>query len=441
MKKLLFFSFIIAVVVSVAGITGCSKDDDEPEVETYNIIVSAITPDTGPYSTIVTITGSGFSAAPTENTVRFNGKAAVVQSATATQIIAVVPAAAGTGVVTVQRGSSTGIGPVFNFINTITVSTLAGSGIPGFADGIGSTAQFSYPRGVAVDAQGNVYVADYSNSRIRKITPAGAVSTLAGGSPGFADGNGASAQFNNPAGVAVDAQGNIYVADCFNHRIRKITTAGVVSTLAGNSTNGFADGNGSSALFNAPRGVALDAQGNIYVADADNHRIRKITPAGVVSTMAGNGNAGYADGNSTSAEFSFPRGVSVDAQGNIIVADQDNHRIRKITPTGVVSTIAGNGILGFADGTGTAAQFRYPGSVAVDTQGNVYVADINNQRIRKITSAGVVSTLAGNGTLGFADGSGTLAQFYYPVSVDLDAQGNIYVADQDNNRIRKITIE
>ena len=316
------------------------------------------------------------------------------------------------------------------------VSTLAGS-TEGFRDGSGTLAQFSYPTDVAVDAAGNVYVADESNNLIRKITPEGLVSTLAGSIWGFRDGLGRSAQFNKPSGVTVDTSGNVYVADYSNHRIRKITPEGLVSTLAG-STRGFRDGLGTSVEFNRPSGVALDAAGNVYVADSDNHRIRKITPEGVVSTLAGS-TQGFRDGDGRSAEFSYPSDVAVDAEGNVYVADEYNHRIRKITPEGVVSTLAGS-IWGFRDGLVTSAQFNGPTGVAVDAEGNVYVADLFNDRIRKITPEGVVSTLAGS-TEGFRDGIGRSAQFDKPTGVAVDAAGNVYVADEFNNRIRRIEWE
>ncbi|WP_394351410.1 YDG domain-containing protein, partial [Psychroflexus aurantiacus] len=293
------------------------------------------------------------------------------------------------------------------------------------------------PLGVAVDASGNVYVADNGNHRIRIITPAGVVSTLAGCTRGFADGTDSSAQFTRPTGVAIDASGTVYVADYGNHRIRKITPAGEVSTLAG-STRGFADGTGSSAQFNRPTGVAIDASGTVYVADQSNHRIRKITAAGEVSTLAGSGVAGFADGTGSSAQFRDPFGVAVDASGNVYVGDRANLRIRKVTPAGVVSTLAGSGVSGFADGTGSSAQFRTPTGVAVDASGNVYVADANNHRIRKVTPAGVVSTLAGSGVSGFADGTGSSAQFRFPYGVAVDASGTVYVADASNHRIRLI---
>ena len=324
--------------------------------------------------------------------------------------------------------------------NVVTVSTLAGSGTAGYTDGTGTAAQFNFPSGVAVDSSGNVYVADTSNHRIRKITSAGVVSTMAGsGTAGYTDGTGAAAQFNTPFGVAIDSLGNVYVADRDSQRIRKITSAGVVSTMAGSGTAGYTDGTGTAAQFNFPNGVAVDSLGNVYVADFFNHRIRKISPPGVVSTLAGNEFAGYADGTGAAAQFNFPIGVAVDSSGNVYVADRDNNRIRKITPTGVVSTLAGTGAYGFANGPGLSAQFRYPSGVAVDSSGNVYVADIDNNQIRRIMPTGVVSTLAGSGTAGFSNGTETAAQFDQPFGVAIDSLGNVYVADFANNRIRKIT--
>ena len=320
-----------------------------------------------------------------------------------------------------------------------TVITLAGSGTAGPADGAGTAAQFNKPDGVAVDSSGVVYVADENNHRIRKITPAGVVSTLAGsGTAGNTNGTGTAAQFSYPRGVAVDASGTVYVADMGNQRIRKITAAGVVTTLAG-SSSGYVDATGTSARFNTPQGVGVDSSGNVYVADSINRRIRKITAAGVVTTLAGSGAAGFADGTGTAAQFNTPWGLGVDSSGVVYVADTINNRIRKITAAGVVTTLAGSGAAGPADGTGTAAQFNNPSGVAVDSSGNVYVADWSNHNIRKITPSGAVTTLAGSGVSGFADEPGTAAKFSSPWSVAVDSSGSIYVADSVNNRIRKIT--
>jgi len=323
------------------------------------------------------------------------------------------------------------------------VTTFAGS-TEGFADGTGAAAMFNQPSGVAVDSSGIVYVGDTLNNRIRKITPAGVVTTFAGSDTrGHKDATGTEAQFKHPGGVAVDSSGTVFVADYGNHCIRKITQAGVVTTLAGTHTDdGFKDATGTEARFTRPSGVAVDSSGNVYVADSGNHRIRKITPEGVVTTFAGSGTAGSEDGTGTDAQFKAPGGVAVDSSGNVFVADYNNHRIRKITPADriedrVVSTLAGDGTADFADGAGTTAQFNSPNGVAVDSSGTVYVTDKENHRIRKITQAGVVSTLAGR-TSGYKDGTGTDAQFKNPDGVAVDSSGTVYVADTLNHRIRKI---
>jgi len=321
-------------------------------------------------------------------------------------------------------------------IKEVQVSTLAGSTY-GPADGLGTSAQFDKPCGVAVDGQGNVYVADAWNHKIRKITPEGMVSTLAGSIRGFANGPGISAQFYEPYGIAVDTQGNVYVADGIgNHKIRKITPEGVVSTLAG-SIQGYADGPGDTAQFDTPFGIAVDTQGIVYVADTKNNKIRKITPNGMVSTLAGNDVDESANNSVVFTQFNSPYGVAVDVQGNVYVADSENHKISKITPDGVLSILAGS-TKGFADGSGDSTKLNTPYGVAVDADGNVYVADYWNHKIRVINQNGELSTLAGSET-GFNDGSGAMAKFTLPSGVAIDEQGNVYVADSDNNKIRKIT--
>jgi NHL repeat len=321
-----------------------------------------------------------------------------------------------------------------------TVSTLAGNGSPGFVNGSGAAASFAQPSGVGVDASGNVYVADQVNHAIRKISPAGLVSTLAGrGKPGFVDGSGAAASFNNPSGIAVDSNGNLYVADTTNHAIRQITPAGLVSTLAGNNgVPGFVDGAGVAASFNNPVGVAVDGSGNVYVADSSNHAIRRINPKGVVTTLAGNGSRGFVNGTGTAARFNNPTGVAVDSGGSVYVADYGNLLIRKISPAGVVVYLAGSGIAGFVNGVGVEASFNNPTGVAVDSSGNVYVADQLNNVIRKINPVNVVSTLVGSGKPGFVEGSGAAASFNSPAGVTVDNSGNLFVADLLNHAIRKI---
>jgi sugar lactone lactonase YvrE len=319
---------------------------------------------------------------------------------------------------------------------TATVSTLGGRGAAGFADGPGAVAKFNYPFGMATDGSGNLYVADSENNRIRKITPSGDVTTVAGnGEKGFAEGLGTAAQFAIPSGVAVDGSGTIFVADTYNLRIRMVTQSGDVTTLAGSGAAGRADGPGAEAQFLEPFAIAVDRSGTLYVAD--QNRIRKVTPSGEVTTLAGSGEKGFADGAGAAAQFNYPSGLAVDESGTVYVADSDNNRIRKVTPGGVVSTLAGS-TPGFADGTGAEALFEYPSGLAVDRSGSLYVADSENHRIRKITRSGEVTTLAGRSAHGFVDGSGAAAQFNYPIGLCLGTGGSLYVADTENHRIRKV---
>ena len=320
------------------------------------------------------------------------------------------------------------------------VTTLAGDGTAGFADGQGTSAKFNKPIGIAVDNAGNVYAADSINHRIRKIDSTGRVTTLAGtGIVGRTNGPGASAKFINPFDVAIDNTGNVYVADG-THLIRKIDSKGNVSTLAGTEDDlfvgGFADGKNSSAKFNMPQGITVDNTGNVYVSDTFNNRIRKIDSKGNVTTFAGDGTAGFADGQRTSAKFNAPCGIAVDNAGNIYVADRGNIRIRKIDSTGNVTTFAGDGTKGFADGQRTSAKFDNILGIAADNAGNLYATDAS--RIRKIDSRGNVTTIAGDGTAGFADGQRASARFNAPWGIAVDNAGNIYVAEYGNNRIRKI---
>jgi len=324
---------------------------------------------------------------------------------------------------------------------SVIVSTLAGNGNIGKSDGTGTNAMFNVPLGVAVDTSGILFVADTGNRRICKITPSGVVTTLAGdGTIGFADGTGTNAKFNAFNRLTVDSFGNVFVADTHNHRVRKVTPSGVVTTIAG-STQGFADGTGMNAKFDAPEGIAVDASGYIFIGDFNNFRIRKVSPDGVVTTFAGSGSQGYLDATGTNAIFRGIRGVTFDTGGNLVVSDFGNHRIRRITPLGVVTTVAGDGTQGYADGTGTNAKFNGPSGVAVNTFGEIFVGDQDNNRIRMISTLGAVSTIAGSGTSGFADGVGTNAMFNFASGVAVDSLGTLYVADGfGGNRIRKILL-
>jgi sugar lactone lactonase YvrE len=325
-----------------------------------------------------------------------------------------------------------------------TFTTLAGAGpsSPGSNDGTGSEARFRRPYDLTVDGSNNVYVADTENHTIRRITPAGVVTTLAGsaGLSGTNNGTGTDARFFSPAGLAIDGAGNLYVSDTDNHSIRKVTPAGVVTTLAGLSgTFGTANGTNSTARFRSPAGLAVDSATNVYVADYANHMVRKITPAGVVTTLAGRaGVPGDSDGTGTNAFFNNPAGVAVDANNNVYVADSSNFTIRKITPAGVVTTLAGaSGLSGTNNGTGGDARFNFSNDAAIDGAGNIYVPDSESDTLRKITPAGVVTTVGGlAGNTGSSDGTGSNARFNYPIGVATDAAGNLYVADTFNNLIR-----
>jgi sugar lactone lactonase YvrE len=337
-----------------------------------------------------------------------------------------------------MRGDIAGSAEMRFRIRMVWVATLAGSGSPGATDGVGAAASFNSPLGAAVDGQGNVYVADTGNHKIRKISSSGVVSTVAGtGLPGSTDGISTSVKFNNPQDLALDAAGNIYVADTANNKIRKITPQGMVSTFAGSGSAGSIDGTGTSASFNAPSGVAVDVLGNIYVADTGNNKIRKVTPSGVVTTIAGINAGGFADGPVSTALFSQPSDIAIDEAGNIFVADTGNNRIRKIS-SGQVSTVAGSGSLGSIDGLAAEAAFNYPTGIAVDSQGYLYVGDSDNNKIRKITPTGHVITLAGGQGAGYADGLYNTAVFNYPSRIALDAQGMVYVPDANNHVIRKV---
>lgn len=326
---------------------------------------------------------------------------------------------------------------------TCTFRTFAGAGVTGSADGAGTNASFNWSCGIAADNAGNLYVADFGDHTIRKITPKGTVTTFAGraGCWGSEDGSPGQARFNGPRGVAVDSVGNIYVADTGNSTIRKITPEGFVSTLAGLAGSlGTADGISSKARFTGPCGIAADGADDLYVADTENETVRKVTREGVVSTVAGLPRGfGSNDGTTHDARLGGPSGVAVDRMGNLFVLESRQSTIRKITPQGEVRTFAGVALRsGSADGVGTNAQFCAPRAIAVDSGGNLYVADTDNQTIRKVTPEGMVSTVAGLArSSGSTNGTGSFARFRWPEGIAVDTSGNLYVADTLNSTIRK----
>lgn len=424
----------------LTAMLACNKDNEPAAASTP--VINTVWPLEGTASTIVTIRGKHFSGVRTENTVKFNGVDAIVIEANEGRLQVVSPEGGATGAITVAVRNVEITGPVFTYVappEEYTVKVFVGDVNAGSVDGPVAVARLKSPEGVVVDAAGNLIITDRGNNRIRKVSAAGVMSTVAGAdAAGFVNGTSTAARFRLPWKSAVDAAGNIFVADRDNHCIRKITPDGTVSTFAGKGTAGFADGDKNTALFNQPLDVAVDATGNVYVADNLNHRIRKITPGGNVSTLAGDGTAAYADGTGTAAKLKNPSGLSLDAAGNLVVADRLNHRIRKVTMAGEVTTLAGDGTSGYKDGEAAAARFADPYGITVDGNGNILVADLNNNKVRKLAGT-TVSTIAGTGK-GFLDGPGTSAQLNQPTDICTDAAGNIFVADLGNNCIRKISL-
>lgn len=376
--------------------------------------ISAIEPANGPKGTIVTINGTDFGTDKSLVSVFFNNKPALIQSLIDTEIKAIVPTGASTGSVKILVDDEELIGPEFRYDFTANVSTLAG----------GNNIFSSTLRGITVDSSGNLYVADAGNFRIKKITPNGTVSTLAGnGTTGIDDGVGTFATFIGVEQLAIDSLDNIYVSDAGSGLLRKINTGnGVVTTIYK-----------SAYVSNA---IAIDNSNNIYFHLFSS--LNKISPDETISLFAGSG-FGFADGTSNNAKFAELTSLIIDASGTIFGTDSGNQRIRKITADGVVSTIAGS-TAGFTDGTGISAHFNSPSGITVDSQGNLYVVDSNNHSIRKITPDGIVSTIAGS-TEGMANGEGATAQFKNPVAITIDTNGNLYVTDSGNGRVCKITLD
>ena len=345
----------------------------------------------------------------------------------------------------IRRVSSNGI-----------ISTVAGNGADTFAGdgGQATAASLNEPTNATVDAAGNLYIADTFNRRVRHVATNGIIRTIAGNNRfkySGDGGNAVNASLSLPSGMDVDGNGNVYVADTFNHRIRKITPSGIITTAAGNGIWSFSGdgGTATNASLGQPMEVAVDSSGNLYIADAFNNRIRKVTANGVISTVAGGGTSLGDGGLATSAELDFPSGVAVDGAGNIYIADTDQHRVRKVASNGVITTIAGDGFADeFGDGQFTGdggqavnASLNYPQGVALDTAGNLYIADTYNHRVRKVTPGGIITTVAGNGDVDYTGegGQATLAALGFPRRVVINGAGNMYIADTGNNMIRRVS--
>ncbi|MFI5160190.1 MAG: NHL repeat-containing protein [Sphingobacteriales bacterium] len=462
MKKpllpLIFFvSFIILFTVSSCKKTG-TTDTSIPVVTTQDVILDLTTTTAQSGGTITSIGGAALTA-----------DGVVYSTTTKTPTLDDIKSAAGlittsytftnnlTGLTAnttyylrayATNEFGTAYGAVITFTTSSTLSfvtgvvtTFAGNGTAGFLDGTGTGAEFNNPTGLAMDASGNIYISDTFNNRIRKIASDGTVTTIAGnGTAGYVDSKDGDPEFYAPQGLAIDPTGNIFVADYGNNVIREITVAGTVSTYAGNGNAGFVDGAASKvATFNGPAGVAFDTKGNLFVADRNNNMIRKISPAGGVSLVAGVTRPGYTNLTVDSAigswgAFKKPNGIAVDATGNIYVADDGNNAIRLITPAGVITTIAGGPV--------QTALVGYPSALCVDATGNLFISD-ESGRIIELTSARALYVLAGaSNVTGYADGTGAAAIFNTPQGIVVDKTGNnIYIADFNNSRIRKLVVQ
>ncbi len=379
-----------------------------------------------PGDSTITINGSGFSSIISENVVKINGVLAIVASATTTALAVIVPKKAGSGFIEVRVNTKAATSLLEFTYDWVGIVTIVAGGIPGYADGIGTAAQFRYPAGIDFDASDNLYIADYANSKVRKMTPSLVVTTLPGRIPAIP--GGPNTDFDLPEDVAIDASGNIFVAELNSDAISKITPAGVVTLFAGGLIGGYMDGTGTNARFYQPSGIDIDGSGNLIVADSKNHRIRKITQAAVVTTIAGSLQA-YADGTGVNAQFNTIFGINIDQSGNYLVTDYFNNRIRKVTPPGAVTSYAGNGWHGAADGTLTTANIYHPFAIVSDNSGNIYLSDGNGQ-LRWISPSGKVSTINPNIVLG-----GNIQ------GLAIDSNGVLFFTDLLKNRICKLLIK
>ncbi|MEV4869249.1 NHL repeat-containing protein [Streptomyces syringium] len=332
------------------------------------------------------------------------------------------------------------------------ITTVAGSGTAGFGGdgGPAAAAGLHCPFGVALDGLGSLYIADYQNHRVRKVDPHGIITTVAGnGAKGYGGDGGpaTAASLKDPAGVALDGKGNVYIADRSNQRVRRVGPDGVITTVAGDGTPGFGgdDGPATAASLNFPHAMAVDGAGVLYIADDYNHRVRKVGLDGVITTVAGDGADGFGGdgGPATAASLHFPHAVAFDDIGNLYIADRYNHRVRKVGPDGAITTVAGNGTIGFSGDGGPAVTtaLNLPQCVVVDGVGNLYITDYGNERVRRVGTDGIITTVAGAGVKGYGGDGGPapLALLDQPLGIAVEVTGELYIADFGNHRVRKVS--
>lgn len=431
-----FFLFGLTICL----IFSCGKSPDPHSAPAISgITITSLLPSHGPFDTIDTVYGAGFDKLPSLDSITINGKKLNVISRTPNQIIVQIPSLVGTGNVNIWYQGKLIEGPVFKYDSLMMVTTIAGTSTPAEIDGNGLNAGFYFPVGIAIDHSGNIYVADNGGSCIRKIDTARNVTTLAGPSnlqEGFADGTGAAAMFSGPFGLCIDQSGNLYVADQFNSKIRKVSPTGVVTTFAGatydsSPNSGGKDGPGTVATFFIPMGVACDNNGNIYVADQLNNKIRKITSDGTVSSFAGGDyyHFGTLDGQASSALFYVPSSVAVDLNGNVYVVDDEKMIIRKITPDGIVSTIVGFNEPGLPE----LNDVFHTQAIVTDKSGNLFFSVYGG--VFERTPEGKIIRYAAGG-IGETDGPIPIAAFQQIGGIAIADNGDLFVTD--DNRVRKI---